>query len=167
MIYLPNGMQSFENLGDLYYDLFMEIGVSVRASDHYLYDQETDLPIKFREKYIKASIDGSPVYAGINDIAFEPAHNYALMSTLFGFYLDKCQNSEDGDILGGYIANYIDDDETKEKQRVAVKTMNRGEISSKYYYNIYLAYIDCIFAIAGYNVDLSQFDIKPEIIKKK
>ena len=62
------------------------------------------------------------------------------------------------------IAQYIDDDEAREKQRVVVKTAGRGEISSDYHYNIYLSYIDCIFKIAGYNTDLSNFDIKPEII---
>ena len=84
------------------------------------------------------------------------------MTRLFEYYLDKCQNSDDGDQLQGYIAHYIDDDETKEKQRVVVKTVGRGEISSQFYFNVYLAYIDCLFKIAGYNADLSNFDIKVE-----
>jgi len=161
MIYLPNGTVYFDNIYDMYYDLFSEIGLGIN-SQQYLYDQDTQTVIQFKEKYIKASINGQPVYAGRNDIVFEPAKNYTLMTRLFEYYLDKCQNSDDGDQLQGYIAHYIDDDETKEKQRVVVKTVGRGEISSQFYFNVYLAYIDCLFKIAGYNADLSNFDIKVE-----
>lgn len=165
MIFLQNGMMGFANIFDMYYDLFNEMGLSLR--DNMLYDQDTGNPLMFKEKYIKASIDGRPVYPGKNDILFEPDKNYALIVSLYGFYLDKCTNSEDGDILGGYVANYIDDNETKDKQRIVVKTINRGEIYSAFYYNIYLSYIDSIFRIAGYNnIDLSNFDIVEEIPKK-
>ena len=89
------------------------------------------------------------------------------MDKLFGFYLDKCKNSDDGDILRGYIAHYIEDDPTKTKQRVVVKTVpveqgGRGLIESEFYFNVYLAFIDCIFRIAGYNPNLQNFDIPPE-----
>lgn len=161
MNYYPNGTVGFDNIFDMYYELFNEIGLGINTQQ-YLYDQDTQTVIMFKEKYIKASIDGQPIYAGRNDIVFEPAKNYTLMTRLFEYYLDKCQNSDDGDILCGYIAHYIDDDETKEKQRVVVKTVGRGEISSEFYYNIYLAYIDCLFKIAGYNAVLSNFDIKVE-----
>lgn len=161
MIYLPNGTVVFDNIFDMYYDMFSEIGLGIN-SQQYLYDQDTQIVIQFKEKYIKASINGQPVYAGRNDIVFEPAKNYTLMTRLFEYYLDKCQNSDDGDQLQGYIAHYIDDDEAKEKQRVVVKTAGRGEISSQFYFNVYLAYIDCLFKIAGYNADLSNFDIKVE-----
>lgn len=161
MIYYANGTVGFENIWDMYYDLFSEIGLGIN-NQQYLYDQDTQVTITFKEKYIKASINGQPVYAGRNDIVFEPAKNYTLMARLFEYYLDKCQQSDDGDQLQGYIAHYIDDDEAKEKQRVVVKTMGRGEISSNYYFNIYLAYIDCLFKIAGYNAILTNFDIKVE-----
>lgn len=161
MFYTPNGTVMFTDIPDMFYDLFTEIGLGING-DSYLYDQDSGVPILFKEKYIKASVNGSPIYAGRNDIVFDPANNYGLISHLFGYFLDKAQNSEDGDTLGGYIAHYIDDDPTKEKQRVVVKTLSRGEIGSMFYYNIYLAYIDCIFRISGYNVDLSNFDIKEE-----
>lgn len=161
MNYYANGTIGFDNIYDMYYDLFSEIGLGINAQQ-YLYDQDTQVTITFKEKYIKASINGQPIYAGRNDIVFEPAKNYTLMARLFEYYLDKCQQSDDGDLLEGYIAHYIDDDETKEKQRVVVKTVGRGEISSNYYFNIYLAYIDCLFKIAGYNANLTNFDIKAE-----
>ena len=161
MNYYANGTIGFDNIYDMYYDLFSEIGLGINTQQ-YLYDQDTQVTITFKEKYIKASINGQPIYAGRNDIVFEPAKNYTLMARLFEYYLDKCQQSDDGDLLEGYIAHYIDDDETKEKQRVVVKTVGRGEISSNYYFNIYLAYIDCLFKIAGYNANLTNFDIKAE-----
>lgn len=162
MMYAPNGAIWFNNIYELYYDLFNEIGLNI-GPNQYLYDQDTQTQIKFKDKYIKASIDGSPIYAGRNDIVFDPAKNYSLISRLFEYYLEKAQNSDDGDIIQGYVAHYIDDNPEKDKQRVVVKTIGRGEISSNYYYNIYLAYMDCIFKIAGYRlIDLSNFDIKVE-----
>ena len=160
MIFLDaNGTVGFANIYDMYYDLFNEIGLSIN-SEGLLYDQDTGNIIQFKEKNIKASINNQPIYPGRNDILFEPDKNYQLIVSLFGFYIDKCTNSEDGDTLCGYIANYIDDNETKDKQRVVVKTAGRGEIISNFYYNIYLAYIDCIFRIAGYNnINLSNLDI--------
>ena len=161
MIYYANGTVGFENIWDLYYDLFSEIGLGIN-SQQYLYDQDTQTTIMFKDKYIKASINGQPVYAGRNDVVFEPNKNYTLMARLFEYYLDKCQHSDDGDMLQGYIAHYIDDDATKEKQAVVVKTQGRGLIQSDFYFNIYLAYVDCLFKIAGYNVVLNNFDIKAE-----
>lgn len=161
MQFSSNGKMTFNSIEELYSDLFMSIGLAVK--NNYAYLQDGDF-LKCGDKFIKVSLIGEPVYPGRNDIIFDPSMNYSLMSFMFGFYLDQCQHSEDGDMLGGYIAHYIEDDELKEKQRVVVKTINRGFIESNFYYNLYLAYIDCIFKIDGYDVDLSNFDIKPEII---
>lgn len=165
MQYLPDGRVTFNDIFEMNYDLFMEMGLGLDADKH-LYDQDTMNPIMFKDKYIKAAIDPSPIYAGRNDILFDPANNYTLMNRLFGLYLDKAQNTDDGDILGGYIAHYVDDNEERDKQCVGVKTHGRGVISSEYYYNVYLAYIDCIFRIAGYIPVLTQFDIKPDKPKR-
>ena len=166
MQFLSNGMRVYDTISEMYYDLFMEIGLGI-DKNQYLYDQDTMSPIVFGEKYIKASINNEPLYPGRNDIVFAPAENYALISTLFGYYLDKAQNSEDGDLIGGLIAYFIDDNEDCTKQRVVVKSNSRGDISSAYYYNIYLAYIDCIFKIAEINADLSNFDVYVEKDNKK
>lgn len=161
MNYLPDGSITFNSIPEMYYDLFMEIGLAVRAQDQYLYDQDTLNPIKFKDKFIKASVDGTPLYAGRNDIVFEPDKNYSLIARLFELYLDKCTHSDDGDLLQGYIAHYIEDDGAKEKQRVCVKTYGRGVIESAFYFNIYLAYIDCLFRVAGYVPHLEMFDVRP------
>lgn len=157
----PNGAMVFSTIEELYSDLFMEIGLAVK--NQYVYLQDGDF-LKCGDKFLKISLDGSPAYPGRNDVMFDLSCNYALCTYIFGFYLDQCQNSDDGDLLQGYIAHYIDDDEAREKQCIVIKTQGRGNIISAFYYNIYLAYIDAIFRIAGYNVDLTNFDIKPEII---
>lgn len=158
MIYNPDGTVMFRDIYELYYDTFMEIGLGI-GQDQYLYDQDTCTHIKFKDKFIKATIDRNcPIYAGRNDIIFEPDKNFGLMQTLFHYYLDKCQNSDDGDTLGGYIADYIDDNITKDKQAVALKTIQRGEIKSNYYSNAFLGFFDCIFRIAGYNPNLDNID---------
>lgn len=156
-----NGATIFESKEELYYNLFMEMGLGVR-SDQYVYDQETGNIIQYREKLLKASINGMPVYAGNRDIVFEPDKNYGLVSCLFGMYLDRVQMSDDGDLLQGYVANYVYDNPERDKQQVTVKTVGRGEIQSKFYYNVYLAYFECIFLIAGTKVDLTNFDIPKE-----
>lgn len=154
-------VQQYNNIYDMYYDLFMECGFAVNR-DQYMYDQDTSNMLMFREHNIKASLDGSPVYAGKNDVIFDPAHNYTLMSMIFCHYLDKVQDTDDGDILQGFVAYFIEDDITREKQRVVIRTKGRGDIASNFYYNIYLAYIDCMFRITNNFVDLNNFDIKPE-----
>lgn len=154
----------FNSLFELYYDLFNEIGLAAKPNG-YLYDQDTENFLQFDEgKFIKTSLDGNEVYAGRNEVVFDPSSNYKLIYHLFGYYLDKCQNDPDGDQLGGYIAHYTEDTEER-LQRVVVKTQSRGEITSDWYWCIYLAFIDCIFAIDGYKVDLHHFDIKPEFDK--
>lgn len=157
MLYNSDGSIWFQTRPEMYYDLFMEIGLGIK--DQYLYDQDNGTFITLKEKYIKANIDGSPLYPGRNDIVFEPDKNYTLIEKLFCFYLDKCKDTEDGDILQGYIAHYIDDNPTKDKQKICVKTVGRGIIESEFYTNIYLAYIDVIFRIAGYRPNLSNFDV--------
>ncbi len=154
---------TFSSIPELYFDLFNEMGFGLR-SNGYLYDQDTDNFLTYDNLYIKASLNGQEIYAGNNEVIFDPAHNYKLINTLFGYFLDKCQQSEDGDILQGFRAYYTEDDINK-KQRVVVKTVGRGEISSKWYWGIYLSFIDCIFAINGYDVDLSNFDIEPQFDK--
>lgn len=167
MIILPNGKYGFADINDMYYDLFNEMGISINR-DNFLYDQDNGNLIAFEDKYLKASIDGRPVYPGKNDMLFEPNKCFAMLKALYGFYIDKCVKDEDGDKTGGYIADFIVDDAAREKQQVVLRSKTRGDIASHFYYNIYLSYIDNIFRIAGYEVDLSNFDEIPErlLLKK-
>jgi hypothetical protein len=163
MNWLPNGKVYYDNLAEMQYNLFMEIGFAVNAQG-YLYDTDNGntQPIKYKDKLIKASVDGTPVYAGRNDVVFEPDKNYGMVNTLFGYFLDKLINTDDEDLhLDGYIAHYIEDDPTREYQRVVVKTTH-GEIYSDFYLNAYLGYIDSMFKLTHNNVDLHNLDIRVE-----
>jgi hypothetical protein len=84
------------------------------------------------------------------------------MITLFGYGLDKATKSEDGDLIGGYVANFLDDNEDRTKQRVVVRSKTYGDIASQFYFNVYLGYIELLFKIfegIDTQVDLSKFDI--------
>lgn len=157
MQFLTNGNVGFNDIYEMFYYLFSEIGLSIN-SDQYLYDQDTMNVLKYKDKYIKATVQPVEIYAGRNDIIFDPARNLNLMVTLFGYFVNKETNNPDGDTIK-FISQYLDDNEMRDKQRLVIKTAN-GDISSKFYQNIYLAYIECIFLLTGnFSVDLTNFDI--------
>jgi hypothetical protein len=159
MNFLPNGKIMFNDVYEMFYHLFTEIGLGIN-NNSYLYDQDTFTEIKFKEKYIKATTQPITIYAGRNDIIFDPANNYQLMVSLLGYYIDKRAVSEDEETIE-FVAQYIEETPGREKQRVTVKTNNKGDISSNFYYNIYLGYIEIIFLLGGNFVpDLSNFDIQ-------
>jgi len=152
----------YTDMSDVYYDLFLDLGLGLKNGSNLLYDQDTESMLQYKEKYIKGSIDGSPIYVGRNEVAFEPMKNYGLMITLFGYGLDKATKSEDGDLIGGYVANFLDDNEDRTKQRVVVRSKTYGDIASQFYFNVYLGYIELLFKIfegIDTQVDLSKFDI--------
>ena len=160
MYYLPDGTLKFNDVNDLLINYLSEMGLAV-DNNQYLYDQENGNILQYKEKYIKVSINGIPAYAGQNDIVFDPYHNYGIVNTLFGMYIDRCQDTDDGDILQGYISHGVEDYPSRDldRQRVVVKTQGRGEIASNYYRAIFLAFADCTFRVGGYNTDLKEFDV--------
>ena len=155
MTFNAEGRIVFDDIPEMYYNLFNEIGLSINK-DNYLYDTDTDTVLRFKDKYIKASNKpGDDLYAGKTDVVFDPLKNYTLMTSLFGYYIDK----EFVDRPGFYIAQYIDDNpEDKHLQRVVVKTQD-GDVYSEYYNNTYLGYIEDIFILSGTMVFLKNFDI--------
>lgn len=161
-----NGKLFFEDEKEMYYNLFLELGLGVN-NDQYVYDQDTGIVLKFQDQYIKMNFNND-IYPGKNDIIFDPSTNYHLIRVLFGYYIDK--ERENGNDIG-YIADYKEEENQRAlisknerfRQRFVVKT-KRGDIKSDYFYNIYLAYIHAIFIISGNNeYDLSNFDILPEV----
>ena len=155
MHYLANGAMQFDDIFEMYYYLFSEIGLAINSAQ-YLYDMDTGIVLKYKDKYIKATTIPQNIYAGKNDIVFEPEKNYNLMVNMMGYYIDKEAEQNDNDI--GFIAQYTEYDDTEEQQRVVIETSN-GTICSKYYHNIYLGYLECIFIISGNtSVDLRNFD---------
>ena len=162
-----NGKMCYSDLREMYYDLFLEIGLSIN-NDQYIYDQDSGEVLKYKDKYMKMSFSND-VYAGRNDMVFDPVNNYNLIVLLLGYYIEKEKSVYDNDI--GYIADYKEEEFKRGfyskgerfRQRVVIKTMN-GDLCTNYYYNLYLAYIEAIFILSGNtNYDLSNFDILPEV----
>ena len=161
-----NGKMFFKDLNEMYYNLFLEIGLSIN-SDQYIYDQDTGIVLKYKDKYMKMSFTNE-VYSGRNDMIFDPADNYHLIVTLLGYYIEK-ESANGNDI--GYIADYKEEEFKRGfyakgerfRQRVVIRT-KKGDLYTQYYYNIYLAYIEAIFLLSeNFEYDLSNFDILPEV----
>ena len=121
----------FNTLQELYFDLFNEIGLGVRQ-DGYIYDQDNGNLLTFENLYLKISLSGQEIYAGRNEMIFDPSTSFKLIDRIFGYFLDKCREDEDGDILQGLVAYYCEDAENRQ-QRVCVKTLGRGIIASRWY----------------------------------
>lgn len=154
MRFINNGVMVFDDIYEAFYNLFNEIGLSLNQNQ-YLTDDDSGISIKYKDKYIKSAVTPVPVYAGKTDILFEPWKNYNLMTTLFGYFVDK-QTSLGNNI--GFSAQYVEDNETRDRQRLIVKTVN-GDIVSRFYVNIFLAYFEAIFKLSGFgDVDLSNLD---------
>ena len=88
MQYLPNGEFQYDNVNELYYNLFLEIGLFINQHQ-YIQDTDTGIVLQYKKRYIKADLSGNPVYAGVTDVIFDLPHNYGLISTLLGYYIDK------------------------------------------------------------------------------
>lgn len=156
MNFTPTGKTMFDNQAEMFYHLFMEMGLSINSSQ-YLYDQETGIELKYKDKFIKADVNGNVIYAGKNDIVFDPARNYNMMVTLIGYYIER--ETINGTANFVFIAQSVEDNADRTKQRVVVRT-NRGDIASQYYKNVYLGFIEVIFLLAeNFIPDLSNLDI--------
>ena len=164
MYYNNLGMIEFIDLNDLILNYLSEMGLGVLEGG-YLYDQDTGIILEYKGAKIKITINGIQAYAGMNELVYDVVRNYGITNSLFGKYLDKCQDTDDGDILQGYIGHFILDSDDKTMQKVTVRTKGRGDITSKFYKNVFLAFIDCTFRISGYNIDLSAFDIDYDEVK--
>lgn len=154
MHFTNEGKVQFDSWGDLCYNLFMAIGLSINK-DQYLYDQDTGIVITYNNKYIKASINDQPVYAGRNDMAFDPYKSYHMVITLTGYYIDKIDHSEEPI---GFIAQGTEDTPDKEYHRVFVDTQAYGRVISDWYKDGFLGYFELIFKLDGQEVDLKNFD---------
>ena len=150
-----NGAMQFDDIYELYYYIFNEIGLGINQYQ-YLYDLDTGIVLRYKDKYIKATVQPVSIYPGKNDILFEPEKNYNLMVSLLGYYLDK--ESQNGNPYAvNFVAQFTERDSSEEKQRVVIRTKAR-DICSNFYYNIYLGYIECIFLLSDNLVDLKNFD---------
>lgn len=163
MIIVQNRM-IFDDVYDLTYNLLSEIGISV-LPDGRMVDQDMGCIINFGGSILKANIDPRYIkYAGQGESIFEPLTNIRQVTTLLGYHLDKKQKLEGMEFISYYP-------EEIEEEITGIKFTNlslkygigfNDVISSRFYFNKCLKYIDLIFAIEGDQADLHNFDIITE-----
>lgn len=159
MIVVQNRM-IFQDVYDLTYNLLSEIGISV-LPDGRMIDQDYQCAINFGGSILKANIDPRYIkYAGQGESIFEPLTNVRQVTTLLGYQLDKKQKLEGMEFIS-YYPEEIEDEITGVKYtNLSLKygTGFHDVISSRYYFNKCLKYIDLMFMIEGDQVDLHNFD---------
>ena len=154
MTILPNGALFFDNLGELTYNLLNTIGLSINSSG-YVYDQDTKIVIQDAGRVIKASVDDNlPCYAGQGEVVLDVLGNIRLMTTLFGYAMDKATAYNEF----SSISQYIEDLPGTKSTALCIKMTDGSVRQSRFYNNKCLKYVDAIFAIDDTMVDLSNFD---------
>lgn len=149
----------YDSINEAFYNLFLEIGLFVNQNG-YLQDQDTGIVIRFKDKFIKVSLNENvPLYTGKTDVPFEPARNFMLMQNLLGYYIDKREASDEPI---GYSSQGIYDKRDTIEHQVFVKTLDGTVYESGLYHNTYLAFMDCIFRLSGSIVDLHNLDFWEE-----
>ena len=155
MTILMNGTIQFNDLGELIYNLLNSIGLSINASG-YIYDQDTKVVIQDAGRVIKASVDpNAPCYAGQGEVVFDILGNVRLMTTLFGYAMDKAS------VYNGFdsVSQFIDDIPGTKETALCIKMSDGTVKHSGFYVNKCLKYVAAIFLIDDTMVDLKNFDI--------
>lgn len=170
MIIVGMGTNVYENVEELTYNLLTAVELSVLPTGEVVdfttmapnrFGQMAPTEIKFGGKTLKASIDHNDIhYAGENEIMLSPLESTKQVNDLMALLLNKMAAAGD-ELLSFYMTEHEEEDGIK-TFAMNVKFADR-EVSSKYYYNKCLAIIDCIFELAEYDVDLSNFNVPLEI----
>lgn len=153
-------MYTETDITNLSYALLNEIGLCIDSKQN-LVDQDTMNPITFQGKNIKAAIDPlKPVYLTEHDIKLDPLNksNVRLMSTLFGYFIDKEQEAGN---IPRVITFYLEDSPDKSSTKICVVCEGNITYWSEYFCNKCLMYCDIIFKIGGSinnRIDLRVFD---------
>lgn len=130
-----------------------EIGINI-GPDHILIDDETGVPVQFNGKNIKFSVTQPQIYIGEGDVKFDPAHNYRMMNTMLGLYLDR--------EYGDNVTSVHEDFDRAERMTSHTIRMKNRDITSGKYKNRCLALCDNVLQLANFDNDLSKFDDKEE-----
>lgn len=159
---LPNGKTQLDSKGELYYHMILEMGLGIDNLQH-IYDQSTGNTLSWKDHYIKCAVNDQPVYAGKDEVVFTIDENFQLFMSIYAHYLDNLANDPDSDII--VVAHYIDFDEALQKNKLHIKfnskdgSVTGGLITSDYYSDSWLCYIESIFLLNGnFGFDFHNFD---------
>jgi len=163
---LPDGTMQFVDQYELTYELFNDLDLEVRP-DGTVYDTRGCTILAFNGMNLKANINPYNIhYAGEGEIIFEPLSNVRLVTTLFGWDLER--KIKEGQITFRTFSpsEMLCDDEIK-RTNLTVKFDDNNSICTKYYHNKCLKFLEMIFILNSEQVDLSNFDIIEELPAKK
>ncbi len=151
MTILQDGTMQFDNVYDLTYNLINTIGLTIKNG--HLYDQDTNLPISFQGRRLKASVDPNiPCYAGQGEVMFDIINNIRLVTTMLGYVADKATAM--GEF--GFMSYYTEGDDMT---NITFKLNDYSTISTLFYQNKCLKFVHAMFIIYGEKVNLRNFDI--------
>lgn len=131
-------------------DLLCVLGLSINQTDNILIDQDTQQPLLFEGKNIKATNNPiKPAYISENDVKLEPMNPRAvrLMNRIFGYYLDKA--ASDGDIKKSISFNFDEVDPETKLFKLVVKFFDGTKYESMPYRNRSLLYTATIMELDG------------------
>jgi len=153
---MPNGMMMFDDIFELNYELLNEMELEVR-NDGTVFDSERNVILALNDNIIKASIRPDHInYAGQNEISMDILTNIRLVTMIFGLQLQK--KMAEGMPFMSYYQEETEREDIK-YTNLTVKQTNINSISSKYYHNKCLKFIEMIFLLNEQLVDLSNFDV--------
>ena len=154
----------FQDIYELNYEVLTEMELEVK-SDGTIYDSKKGTILSFNGNIIKATIDPRNIhYAGQGEIELDLLNNVRMTTTLFGHYLTKKQ--EEGMPFVSYFPEEkieeIDEGEIK-YTRLTLKHDNYHSISSDYFHNKCLKFLDLIFKMEENEANLKNFDSLEDI----
>lgn len=154
-----DGTMMFEDIYELTYELLTTMEYEIRP-DGVIYEPERNAILSLNGNIIKATIRPDDIhYAGQNEIEFDIMRNIRLITMLFGQCLQKKQ--KEGMPFVSYYQEEKEIDSIKYTNLV-VKQTTTDFVSTKYYHNKCLKFIEIIFLLDEQPVDLSNFDILEE-----
>lgn len=164
MILIPNEFgftNQFETVEELNYNLLNALECSVRP-DGTIMTPLAKQPLKFGDKVLIASIDPNNIhYPGEGQILFDPLNNLKMVISIFGLFMDKLRVFDEREILSWYPNEKVDENKIIYTS-LSIKFADNSIVSSKYYINKTLPYIELMFQLAEEDVNLSNFDLTPE-----
>lgn len=163
----PYGVM-FDDAYELTYNIMNSIGIEVYP-DGSLYDPDRDTTISYEGKMMKATINPLDIkYAGQGECIFEPLTNVRQVTTLMGYMIDKKVEMEEMTFQTWYQEEMEDPITGWRYSNITIKTESGEHITSHYYYNKCLKFIEMIFILGEQDVNLLNFDpIEDRIIKNK
>lgn len=157
------GVMEFTDIFDLTYELLNQLDMEVK-SDGTVYDKTNNNILAFNGMTIKASINPNDIHyanQGV-EIEFNIIGNVRLATTFFGYYIQNRINNEGLPCISHYPTEIQDENGIKYTS-ITYKFDGDHEISSEFFHNKCLAFIQLIFLLEDQPVNLKNFDIIEEM----